>query len=190
MDFVFFLTEVSELVAGDANGIVDFFFCPAPVIDHEDAPLIPTGTGIGIRKGRLFEDRCDSNSKDWVRLSGRYNFNSHSDNGAFHPLVEDATILVGDPADPLEISIPAGDSGWKIAASGTQTWRTPSGVPPAIRLVAMPKKRALEFEVRKVDLPSAVEGPFVAPILSLADGSGVHTTGSSAWVKPGFIRLP
>lgn len=190
MDFVVFLSDASNLVTGDANGIADLFLRAAPVIDNQDAPPVPNSIGIGIRKGRLYEDGADSNSKDWVRISGTYNFNSHSDNGAFDPLVEDATIFVGDPADPLEISIPAGDPGWKIAASGKQTWRSPNGESPAIRLVLMPKKRAFELDLRKVDFPSVFEGPNVTLIFSLGDESGVHEMPWIALAKPGLFRLP
>ena len=94
---------------------------------------------------------------------------------AFHPEVDAVHVVVGDPARPFTLTVPAGDAGWKIK-KGRAEWRSRIGK-QRIKLRIDMRKGAFRLSVKGIDLDPAPQGDVLFGI-SLGTGGGFA---QSAW---------
>jgi hypothetical protein len=106
---------------------------------------------------------------------------------AFAPSIDALKIVAGDAANPLAMTIPARDRGWKAGRRGVYTWTSSRSFLPGARLKLTLDTRRGTFSATasSFDFPAAPANPVT---LGFALGRRAGAV-STAWTAKGAGRL-
>lgn len=145
--------------------------------------LPPLTVDLAIRKGVLKDSTKPG--RDKVSAQGDFTFNAFSPDGVFTSATDAVAVRIGDPADPLEFAIPAGESGWRVR-NGRHTWRSPRGVLPRIAMQIDTDRGTFKIVVSRADFATALQGEVLVDIVAGDD----HGSETRAWTaKRGKLKL-
>jgi len=105
--------------------------------------------------------------RDRLRVSGRLTFNGLADVSGFAAPIHDLVLRAG----PVEISVPAGDRGWRLR-NGRQTWRSRGRADPRVKLVL--EAGAFELTASRLTLPDVSGGDLHVEVVVTGGTSRTH----------------
>lgn len=145
--------------------------------------LGPRTLDLSVRRGDIKDKR--KARRDSLKVSGDIAFNSYSPDGALGVPDETLTVVVGDPADPVTVTVPAGDPRWKVKKNGRAVWRSPKGAGPKVRIELDPVRGRFSVSVKKTDV-TLPESSQVVVDLVVGNDTGRDLR---RWVQPRVGRL-
>lgn len=169
---VAFSSTATNIVSSDTNNVEDVF-----------VRTLWASIELVMRKGTIAFSAQPS--QDRCTISGDFRFSGFSDDSLFVHESENARVIIGCDAQQYEISIAAGDPGWKTLPNGTIRWKSPAGTTPIVTLTLNPGKRQFSLVASKLEFGEGWTNP-ISMALELGDDLGMD---GAAWTeKPtGFV---
>jgi len=143
---VVFMTEATNLVAGDSNGMEDILIRSMASLDVETL------------KGRIKD--ASKPGADFVQINGTFVFGDPAQNESFDPFTEDLSFTMAGPEGAIaEFTVEAGHSRWRTTPGGGFRWTSAPGSSPAAIVVLKPTKRIFSIQIRKLSFDTAPTNP-------------------------------
>jgi hypothetical protein len=147
--------------------------------------LTPPSITISLAKGALKDGA--KFGKDKATLSFTVAILAGAPDGAFDPVADGMSILVGEEAAPLAISVPPGSGDW-VSKKGRFTWKSAKGTVPKVVLTYTPATAAFAVKVSKAQFPAAPANPVRLSLRGGNDGGSLRVDWTGK--KAGSLAYP